>query len=156
KEPEVRAMLLDGCRTRLLRGGRPGDLRAFVTLHDELAPTPSEVAQRCSDYVGLVGAEPGTVAGMAQRALRAADEAGVVDADTLLDVGAIALGRREKNIVKTQTTWLRQAAKRHSGRAPELLALLDKPSGAATLPAPVDFGVPIVPEMPAPIAGPVE
>src|SRR5262249_56337727 len=45
-EPDVRALLLDGCLARLLRGGRPGDLRAFVTLHDELAPTPSEVAQR--------------------------------------------------------------------------------------------------------------
>jgi hypothetical protein len=155
-DPDVRALLLDGCLARLLRGGRPGDLRAFVTLHDELAPTPGEIARRCSDYAGLIAAEPGTIAAMAQRSLRAADEAGAIKVDTILDVGAIALGRREKNIVKTQTTWLRQAAKRHPDRSAELLSLLDKPSGATILPAPVDFGVPIVPDMPPPIAGPAE
>lgn len=121
-EASVRALLLDGCLARLMRGGRPGDLRAYVSLHDELAPSPGEIADRCSDYAGLARADSAIVAATAQRGLRAADEAGLLDAGTLLDVATAALGRREKSIVKAQGTWLRQAAKRH----PELLALLDK------------------------------
>ena len=155
-DPEVRALLLDGCLARLLRGGRPGDLRAYVTLHDELAPSVDEIAARCSDYAGLIGAEPGPVAAMAQRCLRGADEAGRVEVDTLLDVGATALGRKEKSIVKTQTTWLRQAARRHPERAAELLALLDPAVSAVPLPALIDYLAPVVPELPPPIGTPAE
>lgn len=153
---DVRALLLEGCLARLLRGGRPGDLRAFVRLHDELAPSPQEVAARCADYSGLIAAESGTVAALAQRNLRVADEAGLVEPDVLLDAGAVALGRREKTIIRTQTIWLRQAAKRHPGRAADLLALLDSPGGPAILPASVDFAPAVVPELPPPIATPVE
>lgn len=155
-DPPVRALLLDGCLARLLRGGRPGDLRAYVTLHDELAPEPPEISARCTDYVGLAGAELGTVAGLAQRCLRTADEAGLIEADTVLDVSAVVLSRREKKLLKTQATWLRQAAKRHPGRAADLLALADRPAEAAALPVTVDYGAPVVPDLPPPIATPAE
>ena len=63
---------------------------------------------------------PRHFAGMAVRSLRAADEAGLVEVDTILDVGAIVLGRREKALVKSQSTWLRQAAKRHPEEAAKI------------------------------------
>lgn len=129
-DPALRTLLLNGCLTRLRRGGRPGDLRAYVGLHDELAPEPVEVAARVADYAGLLAADAGTVAALAQRCLRTADEAGLVEAGTVVDVGAIALARREAKFVKTQRTWLRQAAQRHPDRAADLLALLDKETGS--------------------------
>jgi Family of unknown function (DUF6493) len=148
--PDIRTMLIQGCLARLLRGGRPGDLRSFVTLHDELALTPAEIGALIPDYVGLITAELGTVAGMAQRCLRQADQAGLLEVDTLLAITGIVLRRKEKGLTKTQATWVRQAAKRYPGRASELLALLDVPTGPELLPlsAPI---APIVPDMPAPI-----
>jgi hypothetical protein len=154
-DPQVRVLLLNGCLARLLRGGRPGDSRAFVTLHDELAPTASEIADRCSDYVGLLSGELGTAAAMAQRCLRAADEAGLMEAETVLEAAAIVLGRKEKKLLKTQATWLRQAARRHPSRGPQLLALVEARAPSA-LPVAVDFGAPVVPELAGPIASPVE
>jgi hypothetical protein len=155
-DPGVWALLLDGCLARLLRGGRPGDLRPYVTLHEELAPDVEEIAARGADYAGLISAEPGPVAAMAQRCLRSADEAGRVEVDTLLDISVTALGRKEKSIVKTQATWLRQAARRHPDRAAELLALLDPAASVVPLPAPADYAAPVVPELPSPIATPAE
>src|SRR5262249_28976496 len=34
-DPAVRVQLLDGCRARLLRGGKPGELRGYTRMHDE-------------------------------------------------------------------------------------------------------------------------
>ncbi|BCJ75884.1 hypothetical protein CS0771_54280 [Catellatospora sp. IY07-71] len=151
EDPAIRAMLLDGCLARLLRGGRPGQLRAYVTLHDQLSPTPEEVAGRVADYIPLLSAHLGTAAAAAQRSLRAADEAGLLDAETLVGLAPVALSRTEKGFLKTQATWLRQAAKRHPSRATELLALLEEPAEAGTLvSAPPPAAV--IPEIPAPIA----
>jgi hypothetical protein len=155
-DPEVGVLVLNGCLARLLRGGRPGDLRAYVALHEEMAPTAAEIAERCTDYVGLLCADLGTVAGFAQRCLRRAEEAGLIAPDTVLDASAIVLARKEKKLLTTQATWVRQAARRHPSHRAELLALLDSPVKPASLPELVDYGVPVVPELGAPIASPVE
>ncbi|WP_188189714.1 hypothetical protein [Nonomuraea sp. SYSU D8015] len=65
-----RAALLDGCRTRFLRGGQAADLRFFVRLHDLLDPAPEEVAPRADDYVALLSHAPANVADLALRQLR--------------------------------------------------------------------------------------
>ncbi|NUR71676.1 MAG: hypothetical protein HOU81_12715 [Hamadaea sp.] len=154
-DPEVRAMLVDGCLARLLRGGRPGDLRPFVALHDELKVTPAEIGARTADYLGLADATLGTVAGLAQRSLRHAHEAGLLETDTLLELTAIILRRKEKGLIKTQITWVRTAAKRHPDRRTELLASLDLPAEPDLLPSAPLIALP-VPEMPPPLASPAE
>ncbi|WP_103958090.1 DUF6493 family protein [Nonomuraea solani] len=65
-----RATLLDGCRTRFLRGGQAADLRFFVRLHDLLDPAPEEAAPHAGDYVALLSHAPADVAGLALRQLR--------------------------------------------------------------------------------------
>ncbi|MDI1463371.1 DUF6493 family protein [Catellatospora sp. KI3] len=151
EDPAIRAMLLDGCLARLLRGGRPGQLSAYVTLHDQLSPTPEEVAGRVADYLPLLSAHLGTAAATAQRSLRGADEAGLLDVETLIGLAPVVLSRTEKGLLKTQATWLRQAAKRHPGRAAELLALLEGPAEADAL-VPVPPPAAVIPEIAAPIA----
>ncbi|NUS42981.1 MAG: hypothetical protein HOQ24_04740, partial [Mycobacteriaceae bacterium] len=152
-DPAIRTMLIDGCVALLLRGGRPGNLRPFITLHNELAVTPQEIGIRISDYTALVAADLGTVVAMAQRCLRKADEAGLLETDTLLAIAATILQRKEKGLVKTQTTWVRQAARCHPERKADLLATLAQPATPAPLPLAPPVG-PIVPEMPPPITTP--
>ena len=116
-----RKTLLDGCLGRFLRGDRPGALRPFLLLHEILAPTVDELADRVLDYVRLLPDAPGTVAGNAQRALRTVDEAGRLELATLLDVSRQTLLRREKGLVKTQLGWLDRLVRRHPDRAGEVL-----------------------------------
>ncbi|MCP2324025.1 hypothetical protein HDA40_002532 [Hamadaea flava] len=154
-DPSIRTMLVDGCLARLLRGGRPGDLRSFIALYDELNVTPQEIGARVADYAGLADADLGTLATLAQRSLRQADEAGLLEVDTLLDVTAIILRRKEKGLIKTQISWVRKAAKRHPARSTELLASLDLPETLDLLPSTPPIA-PTVPQMPAPITTPAE
>ncbi|MBV1855640.1 DUF7824 domain-containing protein [Catellatospora tritici] len=133
-EPVVRAQLLDGCRTRLLRGGRPGELRPYTRMHEQLAPTGAEAANAVADYRRLLETGTSPLAGLAQRMLRAADEAGLLDPYTLVEICQTALARPEKGLVKTQTLWLRRAAKARPELAARLLALVDAPAAAPALP----------------------
>ncbi|MEU8423533.1 DUF6493 family protein [Micromonospora sp. NPDC048835] len=118
-----RAVLLDGVLGRLLRGDRPGALRPFLALHEELRPGPDEVATRVDGYLRLLADGPGPVAGAAQRALRDADSQ--VDVDALLDTARVVLGRPEKALVRAQLSWLDRLARRrpeHRARIAEVLA----------------------------------
>ncbi|MEV6967786.1 hypothetical protein AB0M47_22025 [Hamadaea sp. NPDC051192] len=154
-DPSIRTMLVDGCLARLLRGGRPGDLRSFIAMYDELNVTPQEIGARVADFAGLADADLGTLATLAQRSLRQADEAGLLEVDTLLDVTAIILRRKEKGLIKTQISWVRKAAKRHPARRTELLASLDLPETPDLLPSTPPIA-PTVPQMPPPIMTPAE
>ncbi|XVV12946.1 DUF6493 family protein [Actinoplanes sp. CA-131856] len=106
---------------RLVRGDRPAWLRPFVMLHDLLAPTLDESATHAVDYARLLPDAPSTVAGLAQRALRTVDEAGLLDLETLLEVSHYTLLRKEKVLVKAQLSWLDKAARRTPSRATEIL-----------------------------------
>jgi hypothetical protein len=65
-----REALLDGCRTRFLRGGQAADLRFFVRLHDLLDPAPEELAPHVRDYVALLAPAAANVADLALRQIR--------------------------------------------------------------------------------------
>ncbi|MEV1004068.1 hypothetical protein [Nonomuraea sp. NPDC050202] len=65
-----RAALLDGCRTRFLRGGEAADLRFFVALHDLLDPAAEEVAPHVRDYAAMLSLPAANVADLALRQLR--------------------------------------------------------------------------------------
>ncbi|GAA2572605.1 hypothetical protein GCM10010435_54230 [Winogradskya consettensis] len=119
-----RATVLDGTLDRLVRGDRPGALRAFVVLHDHLAPTREEVTARAGDYLRLLTDAPGNVAAMAQKALLGAD----VEEFALLDASRVVLTRPEKTLVKKQLTWLGKLA-----RSPEVAEVI---AVAADHPAP--------------------
>lgn len=149
----VRRVLVEGCRARLLRGGKPGELRAYTRLHEGLAVSAQEAAAGVGDYLRLVEAGNSTVAGMALKALRGADEAGLLAWDTLRDVAAIALARPEKTLVKAQTTWLRQVARRQPEHAAEVAALLAGPTSPAPEPVPAALPVPVVAPLGPPLGG---
>jgi hypothetical protein len=119
-----RAMLLDGCLSRFLKGERPAALRAFVELHATLAPTVDELAARSADYARLLPDAHSTVAALAQAALRTLDAAGCLDRATLLRAGRDVLFRSEKGLVKAQLTGLDKAATRDPSRAAEVVEVV--------------------------------
>lgn len=115
-----RKTILAATVDRLVRGDRPACLRPFAALHDVLAPTIDELATHALDYARLLPDAPSTVAGLAQRALRAVDEAGRLDLETLLEVSRPTLVRKEKTLVKAQLSWLERVARRETDRAGEV------------------------------------
>ncbi|GAA2527519.1 hypothetical protein [Winogradskya humida] len=98
-----RADLIGATLDRLLRGDRPKALRAFIMLHETLAPTAAEVVARPGDYLRLLTDGPVSVATMAQRVLRTVD---LPDRDALLEASRVVLARPEKALVKAQLAWL--------------------------------------------------
>ncbi|MFC4071465.1 DUF7824 domain-containing protein [Actinoplanes subglobosus] len=119
-----RAGVLDATVGRLERGGRPAALRPFVLLHNALAPAVDEVAAHRPGYTRMLSAGPSTVAGMAQRALRALDDAGRLDLSVLLETSEVTLARPEKILVKAQLSWLSKVAARTPERVSEILPSL--------------------------------
>ncbi|MEE6308783.1 hypothetical protein V1634_27545 [Plantactinospora veratri] len=112
-----RAVLLGGCVDRLVRGDRAAALRPFLVLHDLLAPTPAERADRAGDYLRLLADGPGPVASMAQKALRGAAD---VELEELLDTSRAVLIRPEKGLVRAQLGWLDQLARQRPEAAAEI------------------------------------
>lgn len=108
-----RRILLDGCVRRFLRGGTVHDLRWFVRLHEILAPTPAETAERLRDYVRLLPVAPGPVAELAFAQVRAADEATPLDAALFAEAAESLLFRAEKKIVRAALVWLAKTARSH-------------------------------------------
>ncbi|SDS90791.1 DUF7824 domain-containing protein [Actinoplanes derwentensis] len=116
-----RATILAATLDRLVRGDRPAWLRPFTELHDALAPTLDEHTAAAGDYAGLLAGAPSPIAAMAQRSLRAVDDAGRLDVETLLETSGTTLQRTEKGLVKTQLSWLEKVARRQPDRAGEVL-----------------------------------
>ncbi|MET7422634.1 DUF6493 family protein [Dactylosporangium sp. NPDC005555] len=115
-----RADALDRCLDALL-GSRPtAVLHAFVRFHDALAPTGSEIAERVTIYLKLLADAAGSVATMAQKVLKAADAAGALELESLLDASRTVLARSEKGLIKAQLIWLEKLAKRLPARAAEI------------------------------------
>ncbi|GAA4636950.1 DUF6493 family protein [Actinoallomurus vinaceus] len=117
-----RDTLLDACLGALQRGGRAGELRGFLAVHQAVAPTVDELAVRARDYAALLPDGPSTVAGMAQDALFRLDDAGRLELDTLLDASRSVLLRREKKLVRAQLKRLDAVARR--GDASEVVRVI--------------------------------
>jgi hypothetical protein len=116
-----RSTLIDLCLAKLLRGDRPGNLRGFLLLAERLAPDLDEIAARTDTYTALAARGAGTVARLAQSALRELDATGRLDTDTLAALSAAVLARPEKSLASAQLSWLDQAVRRDHGAAPDLL-----------------------------------
>ncbi|MDO3686802.1 DUF6493 family protein [Micromonospora sp. C28ISP2-4] len=117
-----RATVLNGVLGRLLRGDRPAALRPFLVLHDLLAPTPEEVAVRSNAYLRLLTDGPGPVARTAQRTLRDAGDAS--EPEALWEAARTVLARPEKELVRSQLSWLDRLARQHPDRSAEIGALV--------------------------------
>jgi hypothetical protein len=107
-----RATLLDGCVSRFLRGGTAHNLRWFVQLHDALEPTDDEGADRVRDYVRLLPTAPSTVADLALRQVRRADDLERLDAALFSEAADALLFRPEKKLVRAALTWLDRTARK--------------------------------------------
>ncbi|MFP8943803.1 DUF6493 family protein [Streptomyces fenghuangensis] len=112
-----RSALLDGCLSRLLRGGRPAELRGFLSVLNGLAPTDDEYAARATTLLRLLPDAPSTVAALAQERLAALDADGRLDDERLAQASRAVLFRTEKKLVRAQLSWLDAAARRDRGRA---------------------------------------
>lgn len=107
-----RGALLDGCVLRLHTGDQTGPLRRMVVLHRLLAPTADEFAARRGEYTGMLAGPDSTVADLALRGLRLADDAGLLDLDTVAEAAWAVLPRKEKKLVRAQLDWLGAALTR--------------------------------------------
>ncbi|MEV5828606.1 DUF6493 family protein [Spirillospora sp. NPDC052242] len=107
-----RAALIDGCVSRFLRGGSPHDLRFFVRLHDRLDPAGDEAAARVRDHVRLLPSAPSTVADLALRQVRRADDLGRLDAGLFAEAADALAFRPEKKLVRTALAWLDRTARK--------------------------------------------
>jgi hypothetical protein len=101
-----RQALLDGCVLRLRAGDRTAALRRMVVLHRLLDPSAEEAAARRAEYSGMLSAPDPAVAEAALRALRLADDAGLLDADAVAEAAWALLPRKEKKLVRAQLGWL--------------------------------------------------
>lgn len=116
-----RKTILELTVDRLARGDRPAFLRQFAMLHDLLAPDAEETAGHTAAYARLLPDAPSSVAGLAQRALRAVHDAGLLEFDMLLEASRPTLVRKEKTLVKAQLSWLDRVARDNPGRVGEVL-----------------------------------
>ncbi|MWA03475.1 hypothetical protein F8568_024460 [Actinomadura sp. LD22] len=107
-----RGTLIDGCVRRFLRGGTPHELRWFAQLHELLEPTDDEVAARVRDYARLLPAAPSTIADLALRAVRRADELERVDEPLFEEAAGAVLFRPETKLIRAGLTWLDRTARK--------------------------------------------
>lgn len=107
-----RGELLDSCTSALLRGDRPGSLRGYVAVYEELSPTAAEVGERLATYLGILASGPGAAAKPAQRDLRAMDAVTPLDVRTLADACTDVFSRTETGLAGSQLGWIDAAIKR--------------------------------------------
>ncbi|MFJ8754199.1 DUF6493 family protein [Streptomyces sp. NPDC102441] len=116
-----REMLIDGCLSRLLRGGRLGIVKGFLALLTALDLTEDERAAHTLTWVRMVPNTPALTAGRAQEVLAGLDEAGRLESEHLVEASRAALFRPEKKIVRAQLAMLDKAMRRERSRTDELL-----------------------------------
>lgn len=119
-----RAALLDGCTARLLRGGKPAQLKPYQAILQGLRPTDAEEGERAADWIALTADAPSPVAWQAQRTLARLAAAGRLTPRLLTEMSAAALFRPEKKLVRAQLVLLGKELRRDPSAAPALLPVL--------------------------------
>lgn len=107
-----REELIDGCVSRLLRGGRPNQLRFYLILLERLALTPDEERTRTADWIAMAADGPSALAGHAQQVLARLTVAGELPAERLAEMSAAVLFRPEKKLARAQLILLGKALRR--------------------------------------------
>ncbi|MEU3690713.1 DUF7824 domain-containing protein [Streptomyces narbonensis] len=116
-----RAEVLGAAVSRLLRGGRPRDLRFPLDVLRLVEPTAAEFRERVPDLVGMVADGPSPIAGYAQEALAGLAADGTLPTGALAEMTGAALFRTEKKLVRAQLTLVGKVLAREPGAAAELL-----------------------------------
>jgi hypothetical protein len=119
-----RAVLADGCLSRLLRGGRPRDLRFPLALLQALGTTAQERSGRVADWLGMAADGPSPVAGYAQQVLGELALEGGLGTRELAEMSGAVLFRTEKKLVRAQLTLLGKVLRKDPGAAAELLPVI--------------------------------
>lgn len=126
-----RAVLLDGCTSRLLRGGKPAQLNPYQAILEALRPTAEEERERAADWIALAADAPSVIAGTAQQTLSRVAAAGGLTPRMLAEMSAAVLFRTEKKLVRAQLVLIGKELTRDPDAAPELLPELGEAFGHA-------------------------
>ncbi|MGW7366898.1 DUF6493 family protein [Streptomyces sp. NPDC054841] len=124
-----RSVLVDGCVARLLRGGRPGQLRFFLILLKRLALTPQEELDRTADWIAMAADGPSPLAAHAQEVLARPAESGELPVGQLAEMSGAVLFRTEKKLVRAQLVLLGKVLRREPSAAGELLPVVAEAFG---------------------------
>ncbi|MGW3799048.1 DUF6493 family protein [Streptomyces clavifer] len=124
-----RAALADAAVKRLLRGGKPGDLRFGLAVVRALALTEQEEAARVSDWSGMAGDGLPVVAGHAQEVLSRLDARGELTTRELAEVSSSVLFRTEKKLVRAQLVLIGKALRRDACATDGLLPVVAEAFG---------------------------
>ncbi|MFB7369946.1 DUF6493 family protein [Streptomyces sp. NPDC056222] len=119
-----RATLLDGCVARLLRGGKPRDLRFPLALLQLLGTDGEERRGRTAEWIGMAADAPSPVAAHAQEVLAGLAAEGSLSVQDLAEMSGPVLFRPEKKLVRAQLSLLAKELRRRSGAAADLLPLV--------------------------------
>ena len=124
-----REMLVEGCLSRLLRGGRLGIVKGFLALLTALDLTADERAAHTLTWVRMLSVGHSLAAARAQEVLAELDEAGRLETEHLVEASRAALFRPEKKIVRAQLAMLDKAIKRDRSLTDELLPVVSEAFG---------------------------
>ncbi|CCA54153.1 MULTISPECIES: DUF7824 domain-containing protein [Streptomyces] len=116
-----RAQVVDLCVSRLLRGGRPRDLRFPLEVLRLVEPSAEERRGRVPDWTGMAADAPSPVAGYAQEVLAGLAAEGALSTAALAEMTGGVLFRTEKKLVRAQLTLVGKVLAREPGAAGELL-----------------------------------
>lgn len=116
-----REMLVEGCLSRLLRGGRLGIVKGFLALLTALDLTADERAAHVLTWVRILSGGHSLAASRAQETLAELDGVGRLETEHLVEASRAALFRPEKKIVRAQLAMLDKAIKHDRSLTDELL-----------------------------------
>ncbi len=116
-----RSEVVDLCVSRLLRGGRPRDLRFPLGMLQLVPPTPEERRDRIADWIGMTADGTSTVAGYAQKVLTALALEGTLPGGAFAEMTAGVLFRTEKKLLRAQLTLVNKVLAKNPALAAEVL-----------------------------------
>lgn len=98
----LRARILDESLAALSRDFAPRNTIWYRRIQRLLEPTPAEVSDRATSYLGLLGNQASTSVGLALEVLTPAAKQGLLPAESVVEASAGVLGRTEKKLIKAQ------------------------------------------------------
>ncbi|MEW2068990.1 DUF6493 family protein [Streptomyces sp. NPDC007346] len=119
-----RSRLVERCVSRLVRGGKTGDQRFFLTVLQQLGVTEDEERTHLRDWAGMAADGISVVASHAQDVLARLEARGELSARELAEVSGPVLFRREKKLVRGQLILLGKVLGRDASTAGELLPVV--------------------------------
>ncbi|MFF3093533.1 DUF6493 family protein [Streptomyces cyaneofuscatus] len=124
-----RSQLTERCVTRLVRGGKTGDQRFFLTLLQQLSLTEDEERAHIRDWMAMAADGISVVSSHAQDVLARLDARGELSTGDLAEVSGSVLFRREKKLVRGQLILLGKVLSRDASTAGELLPVVAETFG---------------------------